>query len=331
MSDYNQRPTGFKRVKLTIFFVFLFFFLMNLVINLNVILHHTVGRPYPPAKILLSTATYMTHFHIAPLEGIAGVNSPIVQPFIYLRDRLYDWGQGFLPEDEAERLIWWDIIYSKQFDRRYMSKIDTLELNEMIEKESNVKLAFDFTDKLYENYIKLSKYKRLEDSEFRKARYLKFIDSFALNYIYYRLRMYNRKAFKDGAPLNFADKNPFLNNDKEIQRIKNILSIYFNFKEYSEKYEKEGIDYIKRNYPIKEDELIVRLATLILGNQINKQKLDCNSKYVRLYKDSRETIINKCLKTRESCSKRKQKELYYILKTDRSVHVENNVKKYCSQ
>ena len=107
-------------VKKALFKIGKFILLVHLVAYAVLVGKQTVGRPHFVGKVLMLGALSITKLYIVPISKVFGAYSWPTKPFYVVRDGFYDLGWKALPDDDAERCMWW---YSVRYTSEYFELV----------------------------------------------------------------------------------------------------------------------------------------------------------------------------------------------------------------
>lgn len=264
------------------------FILFNVLIFALVIATNSIGRPYPIAKVYLSSATTVFYVYIVPSTKIFGPYNILSKPFFPVVNFLYENGMKYLPDNDAERQIWWSRIRFNEFYHCVQPTLLDYIGRRIDASKVNPEEYLRWTDEIYSHLEPMAKLS-IKDPVFKGLRFKTYND---IAWSYTRAR--GSLIYRIYSPINskkYPYNEAFVNNEKEINKLENVLDWYLALKENPEnnkqvksllKSAKWHLDYI----------LIERLTIEILASKIIHNEFKCNN-LVRLNLQARDILVNK--------------------------------------
>ena len=223
-------------------------------------------------------------FYKKMLYSIFSQDSIIIKPFNLLSKVIYDKGEALLPKDDGEQYYWKYRIFNYWYIRGtgYMPDYDPYHPKPITKEQQ------DILDSMYEVIQGLAT-SNIADKIINREKYKVFIVT-ANYYNMYRLIPYNIYIIED-----FSDSEKAALQDKIfIEKMKNILS-------WTLKFQNEYKKNITLKKEIEEERPILGMSYYIVINDISEEMifkkiiestLTCNIKYINIYLDSINNIIN---------------------------------------
>ncbi len=296
----------------------------NIVLFLTVILNQSVNRPYPIAKAYMASSFIVNTYYFVPLSQTLGIDDILVQPFQSVRNYLYNEGVKNLPENDAEKDYWWYRVKFYEFE-----KIHIYNLYNYFQSKKNKK-PFDnsyyqnwFSD-IYSHIVSMAN-KKTKDTKIKKRKVIDFVSLSTKYLTVKRLYLYNVKTFKNDKN-KFSYESPILSDNKEVDKYKNILSLYLtkvdkNFQNTIGNIEKKDATYYLKNY------FFYKLNMRIVGNKIINKEIDCNDRNFLNYLKSRK-VLKDSVKNKKTKKSRKE-GLQNLLNQEESSFILNKMSKMC--
>ncbi|MDD3150672.1 MAG: hypothetical protein PHV68_07535 [Candidatus Gastranaerophilales bacterium] len=260
--------------------IFVGFLIINIFIFAIPLLKQTIGRPNCTGKLFMVSAQVLNIVYAMPLAKILGKDNILVKPIFDLRDFLFNQGYKFLPENDAERAMWWYGIKFKSYEN--------IDFNDYIKNKSHslneeTKMLYILNNS-YENLEELST-KKIKDKFFNKNRFWiqGYIASKYLLFEGYTLSNYYRKENKLDK-IKYPEQYYLYYLPNEIKKIEQIRKWTNDLRTYYKKNNKEG--YKKLYNPEKIINTYVldnEIHTIILTSKIVNKKFNCNDENVNVY------------------------------------------------
>lgn len=260
---------------------------LNLLIYLNVASKQAIGRPNIKAKLFMSGAATVTSLYIFPLSKLFGYQNITTKPFYLLRDGLYEAGLAALPPDDAEREMHWVIIRYQEFQELVEPLIDAYIEGKPVK---DPQLLLRWTDELYE-HVKTMPNNSFRDVRFKEIRFNLYYDV-VWSYLALRPALYSEFSGERDT------LNPFFADSREINKIKELLSLFLEFREKVKTFEPEGWNYFvnKTNRWFGDLKIISEASLFTIAHSSISGTFDCNNKYVLMYLEARTKLYNNVLK-----------------------------------
>lgn len=216
------------------------------------------------ADLYITEALTINYIYLLPIVKTFGLNSPIANPFYFMRDLFYKKAMSFLPKEDVEQYIWWYKIKFVDLYPYYTKSINTDKSQQIFFK--------NYLDDMYFNIIGLSKIS-LTNEQFKKERYCIFISTINL----YLMDLMNLYTIKDKK----LDK--LYKDQKKIQEIKELYNSWVDLRSQVPRIEPEGLQYFQNSEINYGESLFLNLITqLILGNELNKNINSCDKDILKL-------------------------------------------------
>lgn len=153
--------------------ILIFVFICNLIIHISAFYDNLNSAEWKSevkqVNLYMAAASSINEMDICPLMAIFGLNSPILKPFMYVRDSLYSMGVSYLPKDDTEIYMWWIKV---KFIDYYRSNNSIMPF--FIDRNSNKAYVKKHLNEVYDNLLNLAKFP-FTNSEKDKIRYELFI------------------------------------------------------------------------------------------------------------------------------------------------------------
>jgi len=213
-------------------------------------------------------------------------DSIVMKPFDVLSHALYDEGVALLPENDGERYYWQYRYFNYWYIRGagYMPDYDAYH-PKPITKEQQVIL-----NSMYDVMKGLATSK-IEDQKINGEKYKAFI-AVTHYYTYKRFLPYNKYIID-----RYADRNLIaLKEEAFVQKEKSVIEWIIKFKNEYKKNEKLR-KFIDERTPILGvsylDSLRSFIEKMLFKMIVVDRKLDCESKYIKIYLDSSREFVDK--------------------------------------
>lgn len=244
----------------------------------------SIGRPNARAKVFMSAATTMNVVYIFPLYKIFGWDNIVAKPFVLVRNGLYNVGLKLLPKNDGEREMWWFAVKYKEYDDFVNPNIYLYIKKYKKYTPEHIKTFYNWTDEVY-NHIEPFATMKIADKKLREKRFGLFVDV-VWEYINGRYLFVSLLGAQNG------DRKLFRKSPKELQRFEEVLKIYSNSKNYTQKYEPEGWNHfynetLRYHYDnVIQDDIAIKL----LKAKLDKCQLSCNDPYIKIYGEARTNL-----------------------------------------
>jgi len=292
--EQNQQKTNseIKHKKAKSFFkkLIIFFVAFNLFTYGSFIARQSIGHPHFAGKALVASAFLTSMMYVTPLLKVFGPESFIVAPFDGTKKTLLSLGKSFFPKNDAEGALHaygvekyeWDSFYNIEFKKIARGK-----------KRTSPDIYISLTESLFSLLEPLASMP-LKDEKLRTKRLLHFLVA-ADRYIWLRARTLEiiastRKNTKEQSLSN----HPFVSNQKEMRRLRQILGWYKHLKEFCQKNEKTAYDLLEsRNHPAwcYESQLLYDATLWLNARSILTNSLLCTDPEIKLFLDNREILL----------------------------------------
>lgn len=285
-----------KKSKLNVILkIILAFTVINLMVFISVFADKCTGRVNRLAKVYMSSAATINIMYIFPIYKVFGWDNPIAKPFCIVRNRLYNQGLKRIPKDDGERELWWFVIRFTEYDRfilPILSKFGKSYDSNPNQEQLNKYLGW--TEELYNHIYPLETLK-IRDKNLISRRYNMFIAT-VRTYSAGRYALMCKIADTQG----HGYKYQYYKNEKEIKREKILIDLIIKQREYTKKYEPEGWNYYRtKTVNYYSDDLSLFLSSSnIVDNELYKNELNCDDKYLSIYGDTRKILRNYILDTK---------------------------------
>lgn len=299
---YTLKNTSKKIIK-RIIQLFLFFIVINIVIFASVINNELKNNKYQKQNAILISSHTITRIYILPLGKLLGYKTPIIIPFRFVRDFLYNKEIAMLPPNSSEREVWWyntrfleyaaivKPTIAKWFDSRQktFSDKEIQNINDWNDEVYHHILIFpetDFTSTIYESY-QIQIYRDIIDVYRFSMRYFSITQQIVTPYWLQQREKENRGKYP-GPKYAAVEHNLELIErfDKLKEQVKNENPTAYKI------YEKEPI--------VEEYIMKMHLVEDYLRYKETFDKIDCNSNEFLIFSDMRSKIVNYMLENGES-------------------------------
>lgn len=296
-----------KKILTIIIRLFMLFIVINIVLFSSVIINELKDKQYPKQKAILISSHTITRIYILPIGKHLGFQTPILIPFRFVRDCLYNKGISMLPEDSSEREVWWyntrfleyaaivKPTISKWFSshKKPFSDKEINNINDWNNEVYNHILIFpetDFTSTKYENY-QIQIYRDMIDAFRFSMTYFSITQQIVTPYWLKQREKQNRGKFP-GPKYEAVKYNlEFLEKFDQLKE-----QVKKEFPNAYKEYEKEPII---EEYILKKD-----LVDDYLKFKETFDKIDCNSEEFLIFADMRSKMINYMIKNGDSIAPR---------------------------
>lgn len=274
-----------KNLLIGLIVVFIFFVGINVLIFVPVILKESKGNINKEARIYLISAGLVNNFYIIPLSEKFGFLNPMTKPFYMTRNFLYKKGMNKLALNDGEREWWWFRIKEKEF---VLLHLETLlkwnPLNVLPKNKADELLRME--DEVYTHLLRIPDVKPY-DKTLAKEKYMMFIET-AYRYSFYAGILPGK--FKNDYNLDYSDR--------EIEHFEKLYNTYLKYKNYTEKQDKESLQFFieKKKFETREPVFIAQTLYTLLSELYKKNALSCNCKYYEPLAQNQTFISNYLIK-----------------------------------
>lgn len=263
------------------------FIIINLMVFISVFADKCNSNINRPAKLFMSSAATINIMYIFPIYKVFGWDSPIAKPFCVVRNYLYNEGLKRIPEDDGEREQWWFVIRFTEYDRFVLPKVSKfVSIYDFTPTEKEFNKYLGFTEELYNHIYPLGTLK-IQDKKLISRRYNMFIATIQ-TYSGGRYALMYKIAETQG----HGYKYHYYKGEKDIEREKILVDLILKQREYIKKYEPEGWNYYRtKTVNYYSDDLSLFLSSSnIVDNELYKNKLSCDDKYLNIYGETRKIL-----------------------------------------
>lgn len=202
-------------------------------------------------NLYMASAGTVDILYLRPFVDVIDLNNPIFKPIFWIRDSLYNKGLSYLPNDDAERAMWWNYIKFIFFVKN--------------EKKMNISNSKKYLDDVYNNLQNFYKYP-IKNQKYRLERYNLFITTANL-YVYDLIHSYKRNASLDA----------LYKDEEQIKKIQGLLTLFIDTRINLEKYEPDTLKkYQEGDTRFEETVLANAITQIIIGNELSKNSEHCD-------------------------------------------------------
>lgn len=284
-----------KKILKIIIQLFILFIVINIALFTTVIINELKDKQYPKQKAILIASHTITRIYILPIGKHLGFQTPILIPFRFVRDCLYNKGISMLPKNSPEREVWWYntrfleyasvleptlfkwfVHREKPFSKQEIEEINSW--NNEVYKHILLFYSIDFSNTIYKaNHLNI--YKDLIKSYIRSSALFSEQQQLMTPFWQSELQKTNRK--KIPGPKYEAVKH-------NIELIKSFDELKLKIKKENQNaYDKYMQEPIVEEYIFKKN-----IIEYYLNYKETFEKIDCNSNEFLMYTDLTFKIIN---------------------------------------
>jgi hypothetical protein len=268
-----------KKLRQTALFSIVAFIAFNIVIlGLLAVGNNNLKRPHPLAKALFSIAEGVNDFYVVPFG-----RSFLSAPGRAIRDIFYNAGMSHIPQEDAEREIWWFRIRFAEFKLVYQRHLDFAlqgPRNELKEQYQ------PWMAEIYNHLISPTWTSPLADDNFRKDRIPSYISTALL---YVRDSVDIKSKFIDHNDSGFTHGFRFQKRYfKDVSSTQDIARIYEHYTTLKESFPKEYDQFESTPEGLKDSLFDYYSHTIFIARDIVQGKFNCQESAIKLWIESRE-------------------------------------------